>query len=72
MTKFFAAFIVAVFLPLSFAGSADAARVRATYDGPDACRNIDGVQSGVEWWLRDLNGDKRCQVFVKYVGWVFP
>lgn len=71
MTRFFAAFIVALALPLSFAGTADAAR-RGVYTGPDNCTNIDGVQSGHEWWLRDLNGDKRCQVFVKGQGWVFP
>lgn len=53
---------------LGFAPSAEA----GPYTGPDNCYNIPGKQSGHEWWLRDLNQDGRCQVFMKYEGWVFP
>lgn len=39
--KFFAAFIVAVFLPLSFAAPSDATREPVS---KDRCWNVDGIQ----------------------------
>ena len=42
--RYIAAVVVAVLLPLSFAGSAEATRPIAGYPYKDQCKNIKGVQ----------------------------
>lgn len=48
MMKMIATALVAVFLPLSFAGPAEATRPVPGFDYPDVCKNIKGKQTILE------------------------